>query len=783
MFSLSAGLARYPSPYPMFRPGFTPRPMPPLGVISQLPRPPIPGVRPSVTPVARPLGPIAAPPEKPQTTVYVGKIAPTVDNDFLLSILRLCGPVKFLKRAQDPSDGTLKGFGFCEFEAAEGILRAMRLLSKLNIDGQELVLNINQATREYLERYVEKKTEREKLKETEGQIAESAPDVQNQEPKKLGLEENSKDDDSGDKDNHEKMKTFGIVTDEDSDADRDVSEKIANMIEERAKMRPLPPPPPPTQASANGSVKSISEAPSKSKDVDSDVDIMKNDAAEEKIDDETMSENKLVSEHDKTFAGSPDKTRLHDRASRDRNKEHDLRREKEQELERYERERERERVRRERNRDRELREAEQIFRNRMKDWEIREKEKEYQRQKEREREKEHQKERRREILKDENEIDDDDTRKRRRRGSVYEEKKRRRQREKEDDLADRLKELDDIAEAKRRAMEEQLSKDDSKLLSSPMICDTVEPVEEEAEPYVGGSEHAPQHVYQSISGETGAGVYGNNNNDESGVSSAEVFESKQNINAPTRKLGFGLVGSGKRTTVPSVFHEEDDEGVDDKKMRPLVPIDYSTEELQAVQPSAPVPTPNLAAAAEFAKRISYANPKEDKRETDRDRNGRSNDRSSQRERGRTDENSRSRNETKERMHDKIFDREKDRVDKPKAENKKLLDAKQLIDMIPKTKEELFGYEINWDTYDQHELHDRMRPWISKKITEFLGEEEATLVDYIVGATKDHVDASKMLELLQAILDDEAEMFVLKMWRMLIFEIMKVEAGLSGNSRG
>lgn len=83
---------------------------------------------------------------------------------------------------------------------------------------------------------------------------------------------------------------------------------------------------------------------------------------------------------------------------------------------------------------------------------------------------------------------------------------------------------------------------------------------------------------------------------------------------------------------------------------------------------------------------------------------------------------------------------------------------------------------------QHELHERMRPWISKKITEFLGEEETTLVDYIVSSTQDHVKASQMLEMLQVILDDEAEMFVLKMWRMLIFEIKKVETGLSMRSK-
>ena len=82
---------------------------------------------------------------------------------------------------------------------------------------------------------------------------------------------------------------------------------------------------------------------------------------------------------------------------------------------------------------------------------------------------------------------------------------------------------------------------------------------------------------------------------------------------------------------------------------------------------------------------------------------------------------------------------------------------------------------------QHQLHERMRPWISKKIKEFLGEEN-TLTDYIVSSTQEHMQASQMLERLQVILDEEAEMFVLKMWRMLIFEIKKVETGLASKSK-
>ncbi|KAL0421355.1 UNVERIFIED_CONTAM: RNA-binding protein 25 [Sesamum latifolium] len=316
--------------------------------------------------------------------------------------------------------------------------------------------------------------------------------------------------------------------------------------------------------------------------------------------------------------------------------------------------------------------------------------------------------------------------------------------------------------------------------------------------------------------EGGEGFLQNGTSDEFIISNS-ASDARQNSSLPTRRLGFGLSGSGKRAAVPSVFNEDEDEDAHkEKKMRPLVPIDYSTEEQQAVQPSmSEGPSANMAAAAEFAKRISTLNPKEEKPDVEKEKSRRSHERSSQRDRDRHEEGISSTREESRR-----------------PENQKLLDAKQLIDTIPKTKDELFSYEINWVIYDQapwfsklerpvqpgtghvsgpgqglktgayqpsanrskigppgdgilymkNALHERMRPWISKKITDFLGEEEDTLVDYIVSSTQEHVDAGEMLERLQTILDDEAEMFVLKMWRMLIFEIKKVETGLAPRLR-
>lgn len=790
----------------MVRPPFPQRPPGLVGILPALPRHPVPGLRgPIIPPVVRPAGiPSVSPAEKPQTTVYVGKISSTIENDFIISLLQLCGPVKSWKRAQDPTNGVLKGFGFCEFDSAEGVLRAIRLLSKLNVDGQELMLNFNQATREYLERYVEKKRANSKNSQAPGiegaEIDEEGASSAEKDGPAKSSEKDSKEDDKdmANKDNQDIAK-FGLVTEEDREADQEALEKLNGMIEERLQTKPPPPPPPPppTTMATDGSGTSNSEVPSRSREGDSDVDVIEKDVAEARNDDEMTSESKLPSEHDKPEASSPDRSR---RNGRSRDRERDVKQEKERELERYEREREQERVKREKEREYKIREDERRYRVRVKDWEFREREKEHTRKLEREREKEREQERKWEVMDQEHESDDGYSKKRKHKSSG--EERKRRQREKEEDLADRLKEKEEIADAKMRAEEERekqkqeeervkqtLEEENTlKLLSAPTTTNgsdeavlSVEAIAENKDKVVdqpsdGDSEHE-NHTTDR--------VLQNGSGDEFVLGSVATPDMRQSSNAQTRKLGFGLVGSGKRTAVPSVFHEEEDEDAKkEKKMRPLVPIDYTTEELQAVQNSlSGAPSPNLAAAAEFAKRISSVNSKEERPEAEKDRSKRSHERSL-RDRDRNDhETNRARDVSRKETIERDKDQERG-LDKTKTpENRKLFDAKQLIDTIPKTKDELFSYEINWAVYDKNDLHERMRPWISKKITEFLGEEETTLVDYIVSTTREHVDASEVLHRLQTILDDEAEMFVLKMWRMLIFEIKKVETGLALRSKG
>jgi RNA-binding protein 25 len=85
------------------------------------------------------------------TTLYIGKIAPSVDDGTLRALLDACGAVRSWKRVQDAETGAPKGFGFCEYEEADGVRCALRLLNGLELGGQALLLKPNTATERYID--------------------------------------------------------------------------------------------------------------------------------------------------------------------------------------------------------------------------------------------------------------------------------------------------------------------------------------------------------------------------------------------------------------------------------------------------------------------------------------------------------------------------------------------------------------------------------------------------------------------------------------------------------
>uniref|UniRef100_A0A672S0E3 RNA binding motif protein 25b n=1 Tax=Sinocyclocheilus grahami TaxID=75366 RepID=A0A672S0E3_SINGR len=103
--------------------------------------------------------------------------------------------------------------------------------------------------------------------------------------------------------------------------------------------------------------------------------------------------------------------------------------------------------------------------------------------------------------------------------------------------------------------------------------------------------------------------------------------------------------------------------------------------------------------------------------------------------------------------------------------------KSLIEKIPTAKPELFNYPLDWSVVDTGLMEKRIRPWINKKIVEYIGEEEATLVDFVCTKVMAHSTPQGILDDVAMVLDEEAEVFIVKMWRLLIYETEAKKIGL------
>ena len=117
-----------------------------------------------VAPAPKLAPPGAMPPKS--TTLYVGKISPGVDDAVVRALLEACGPLRSWKRVQDPETQKPRPFGFCEYEEAEGVVKALQLLNGLDLDGQELLLKPNSATQKYTEELA-RRAEADKAKAAE----------------------------------------------------------------------------------------------------------------------------------------------------------------------------------------------------------------------------------------------------------------------------------------------------------------------------------------------------------------------------------------------------------------------------------------------------------------------------------------------------------------------------------------------------------------------------------------------------------------------------------------
>ncbi|MCJ1478526.1 hypothetical protein MMC13_007206 [Lambiella insularis] len=106
-------------------------------------------------------------------------------------------------------------------------------------------------------------------------------------------------------------------------------------------------------------------------------------------------------------------------------------------------------------------------------------------------------------------------------------------------------------------------------------------------------------------------------------------------------------------------------------------------------------------------------------------------------------------------------------------------ARQLAADIPSEKDGLWKWPVKWDFVDETVLSEQLKPFVEKKIVEYLGVQEQMLVEVVEEHIRKRGGPLELVEQLEGALDDEAEVLVKKLWRMIIFFSESEKRGLTG----
>jgi len=106
---------------------------------------------------------------------------------------------------------------------------------------------------------------------------------------------------------------------------------------------------------------------------------------------------------------------------------------------------------------------------------------------------------------------------------------------------------------------------------------------------------------------------------------------------------------------------------------------------------------------------------------------------------------------------------------PKDDSSNQTRLRNLVSTIPSDTKGLWDYPVQWEGLDSSILEGKIRPFATKKIIEAFGVQEQEIIDFVVEHISNHGTAESLAKELEMTLDEEAEIFVKKMWRMLILE--------------
>ncbi|KFY22913.1 hypothetical protein V493_06238 [Pseudogymnoascus sp. VKM F-4281 (FW-2241)] len=105
-------------------------------------------------------------------------------------------------------------------------------------------------------------------------------------------------------------------------------------------------------------------------------------------------------------------------------------------------------------------------------------------------------------------------------------------------------------------------------------------------------------------------------------------------------------------------------------------------------------------------------------------------------------------------------------------------VKDLAAEIPTDRQGLWDWTVQWEFMDESTIKEKLRPFVERKIVEYLGVQEQTIVEVVEEHVRRRGGAAELVEALEGALDEEAEVLVKKLWRMIIFFSESEKRGLS-----
>ncbi|XP_077117957.1 RNA-binding protein 25 isoform X3 [Ranitomeya variabilis] len=724
----------------------------------------------------------------PTTTVFVGNISDKASDMLIRQLLAKCGLVLSWKRVQGAS-GKLQGkcaFGFCEYKEPESTLRALRLLHDLQIGEKKLLVKVDAKTKAQLDEWkasrkssngnarpeptgdedddLDEETKRRDaifrssidvlIKEYASELnapsldSESHPKKKRKDKKEELSQEDinaiEMEDDKRDlisreiskfRDTHKKLEEEkGKKEKERQEFEKERRERQRERERERRER----------EREQDKEREKEKEREQRDRD--------RNKERERDRDRDRDRERDREKDRDRGRDHSKDRSRSREK-SRDRDRDRERERERERDRER-DREKEKKRDREEdeeetyerRKLERKLREKEAAYQERLKNWEIRERKKARDYEKEAEREEEKRRDmakeakRLKEFLED---YDDDRDDPKYYRGSALQKRLRDREKEIEIDERDRKREKEELEEIRQRLLAEGHPDPDAELQrmeqeaerrrQPPQIKPQPESEEEEEEKPIKEEKH------------------------EEPIEEEEEPEPKPCLKPTMRPISSApSVSSGSGHATPNspgdespcgiiIPHENSPEQLPQEEYRPKIGLSLKLGASSSPSQTSATKRKKLPVDSVFNKFED-----EDSDEVPRKR--------------------------------KLVPLDYGDDDKSAAKNnvnteEKRKHIKSLIEKIPTAKPELFAYPLDWSIVDTTLMERRIRPWINKKIIEYIGEEEATLVDFVCSKVMAHSSPQSILDDVAMVLDEEAEVFIVKMWRLLIYETEAKKIGL------